>query len=103
MLQDTTLLRNAAGFGAGAALAGDPAARASILKSSFIENEATGGVGEGTDLTAPRGKQQRAAANSTLRQAIHANIACIQLACGGSCSDPKPIPDATLCATAAHS
>ena len=52
MLQDTTLLRNTAGFGAGAALAGDPAARASIVKSSFIENEATGGVGEGAGLTA---------------------------------------------------
>ena len=51
MLQDTTLLRNAAGFGAGAALAGDPAARASIVKSSFIENEATGGVGEGAGLS----------------------------------------------------
>jgi hypothetical protein len=66
MLQDTTLLRNTAGFGAGVALAGDPAARASIMKSSFIENEATGGVGEGTGLTTAHGKV--AVASSTLYQ-----------------------------------
>ena len=47
MLQDTTLLQNVAGFGAGAALGGDPAARASIVESSFIENEADGSAGEG--------------------------------------------------------
>jgi hypothetical protein len=50
MLQGTTLLRNAAAFGAGAALAGDPTARASIVESSFIENEATGDAGEGDGL-----------------------------------------------------